>query len=224
MIVVSAATGEFGRLVVDQLLNRVPASDVAAAVRDVHKAADLADRGAQLRHGDNEDPTASGTHSTAPTGCCSSPRPALTLGSGNGSTTTSLTRRGPAALAISSTPADWEPMSAMKADWPTTTPVSGPSETVVCRTRSCGTRSIRSGSSIQVCGGRLRPVSLRAAAGQRDECGSPSRPRRGRRSRADWPNQLGGSYDFTGRRWTFDELAQVLSDISGRTITRSGGR
>jgi uncharacterized protein YbjT (DUF2867 family) len=37
-------------------------------------------------------------------------------------------------------------------------------------------------------------------------------------------NQLVGSYDFTGRRWTFDELAQVLSDISGRTITRSGGR
>ena len=59
---------------------------------------------------------------------------------------------------------------------------------------------------------------LTAAAGPRDEYGSPSRPRRGRRSRADWPNQLGGSYDFTGRRWTFDELAQVLSDISGRTI------
>ncbi len=39
MIVVSAASGEFGRLVVDQLLNRVPASDVAVAVRDVHKAA-----------------------------------------------------------------------------------------------------------------------------------------------------------------------------------------
>jgi uncharacterized protein YbjT (DUF2867 family) len=37
-------------------------------------------------------------------------------------------------------------------------------------------------------------------------------------------NQLVGSYDFTGRRLTFDELAQILSDISGRTITRSGGR
>jgi NAD(P)H dehydrogenase (quinone) len=31
-------------------------------------------------------------------------------------------------------------------------------------------------------------------------------------------NQLGGSYDFTGRRWTFDELVQVLSDISGRRV------
>jgi NAD(P)H dehydrogenase (quinone) len=56
MIVVSAATGEFGRLVVDQLLNRVPASDVAAAVRDVDKAADLADRGVQLRYGDYDEP------------------------------------------------------------------------------------------------------------------------------------------------------------------------
>jgi hypothetical protein len=42
---VPASDGEFGRLVVDQLLNRVPASDVTVAVRDVHKAADLADRG-----------------------------------------------------------------------------------------------------------------------------------------------------------------------------------
>jgi hypothetical protein len=187
MIVVSAATGEFGRLVVDQLLNRVPASDVAAAVRDVHKAADLADRGAQLRHGDNEEPDSLRDSFNGADRLLFISAPSSDSGSGNGSTTTSLTRRGPAALAISSTPADWEPMSAMKADWPTTTPVSGPSETVVCRTRSCGTRSIRSGSSIQVCGGRLRPVSLRAAAGQGDECGSPSRPRRGRRSRADWP-------------------------------------
>jgi uncharacterized protein YbjT (DUF2867 family) len=38
MVVVSAATGEFGRLVVDQLLNRVLASDVAVAVRDVPPA------------------------------------------------------------------------------------------------------------------------------------------------------------------------------------------
>ena len=52
----SVATGEFGRLVVDQLLNRVPASDVAVAVGDVHKAADLADRGVQLRYGDYDEP------------------------------------------------------------------------------------------------------------------------------------------------------------------------
>jgi NAD(P)H dehydrogenase (quinone) len=27
------------------------------------------------------------------------------------------------------------------------------------------------------------------------------------------------SFNFTGRRWTFQELAQVLSEISGRTVT-----
>jgi hypothetical protein len=56
MIVIAAATGEFGRLVVDQLLNRVPASDVAVAVRDVPKAADLADWGVQIRYGDYDEP------------------------------------------------------------------------------------------------------------------------------------------------------------------------
>jgi uncharacterized protein YbjT (DUF2867 family) len=129
MIVVSAATGEFGRLVVDQLLYRVPASDVAVAVHDVHKAADLADRGVQLRYGDYEEPDSLRDSFNGADQLLFISAP--TLGSGCGSTTTLLTRRGPAALAISSTPAGWEPMSSMKADWPTT-PVSGPSETVVC--------------------------------------------------------------------------------------------
>jgi hypothetical protein len=120
MIVVSAATGEFGRLVVDQLLYRVPASDVAVAVHDVHKAADLADRCVQLRYGDYEEPDSLRDSFNGADQLLFISAP--TLGSGCGSTTTSLTRRGPAG---------WEPMSSMKADWPTT-PVSGPSETVVC--------------------------------------------------------------------------------------------
>jgi uncharacterized protein YbjT (DUF2867 family) len=163
MIVVSAATGEFGRLVVDQLLYRVPASDVAVAVHDVHKAADLADRGVQLRYGDYEEPDSLRDSFNGADQLLFISAP--TLGSGCGSTTTSLTRRGLAALAISSTPVGREPMSAMRADWLTTTPLSGPSVTVVCRARSCGTRSIPNGSSIQVCGGRSRPASSQAAAG-----------------------------------------------------------
>ena len=55
MIVVSAATGQLGRLVVDHLLDRVPATDVAVAVRDVSKATDLAARGVDVRHGDYDD-------------------------------------------------------------------------------------------------------------------------------------------------------------------------
>ncbi|OUC90658.1 NAD(P)H-binding protein [Streptosporangium minutum] len=56
MIVVSAASGALGRLVVDRLLTRVPAGEVVAAVRDPGAAADLAARGVQVRRGDYDDP------------------------------------------------------------------------------------------------------------------------------------------------------------------------
>jgi NAD(P)H dehydrogenase (quinone) len=56
MIVVSAATGQLGRLVVRHLLDRVPATDVAVAVRSPKSAADLAERGVAVRHGDYDRP------------------------------------------------------------------------------------------------------------------------------------------------------------------------
>ncbi|MDI3385821.1 SDR family oxidoreductase [Streptomyces sp. B-S-A8] len=53
MIVVTGATGQLGRLVVEQLLDaRVPAGRIAAVVRDKGKAADLAERGVELRIAD----------------------------------------------------------------------------------------------------------------------------------------------------------------------------
>jgi NAD(P)H dehydrogenase (quinone) len=56
VIVVSAATGHLGRLVVDRLLDRVPSSEVAVAVRDVRKADAIRARGVEVRHGDYDDP------------------------------------------------------------------------------------------------------------------------------------------------------------------------
>ena len=56
MIVVSAATGAYGSLVVKHLLNRVPAAQIAVAVRNPDKAADLATRGVQVRFADYDDP------------------------------------------------------------------------------------------------------------------------------------------------------------------------
>ena len=56
MIVVSAATGEFGRLVVEGLLERVPASTVAVAVRNPGKAEDWAAAGVEVRQADYDDP------------------------------------------------------------------------------------------------------------------------------------------------------------------------
>ncbi|WP_285737308.1 NAD(P)H-binding protein [Kitasatospora phosalacinea] len=55
-IVVTGATGQLGRLVVEELLARVPAGEVVAAVRDEQKAADLAARGVELRLADYDRP------------------------------------------------------------------------------------------------------------------------------------------------------------------------
>lgn len=53
MIVVTGATGQLGRLVIAQLLQRgVPAGKIVAAVRSPSKAADLAAQGVQVREAD----------------------------------------------------------------------------------------------------------------------------------------------------------------------------
>ncbi|MFD9245198.1 NAD(P)H-binding protein [Streptomyces sp. NPDC059556] len=57
-IVVTGATGQLGRLVIDSLLSdpTVPAESVVAVVRDKAKAADLAERGVELRIADYSKP------------------------------------------------------------------------------------------------------------------------------------------------------------------------
>lgn len=56
MIVVTGATGQLGRLVVEELLRIEPASNIVAAVRDPAKAADLAARGVRVRRADYAEP------------------------------------------------------------------------------------------------------------------------------------------------------------------------
>jgi NAD(P)H dehydrogenase (quinone) len=56
MIIVTAASGQLGRLVIAELLKRVPAAHIVAAVRDPAKAVDLADQGVLVRHADYNDP------------------------------------------------------------------------------------------------------------------------------------------------------------------------
>ncbi|MBX6383872.1 MAG: SDR family oxidoreductase [Microbispora sp.] len=60
MIVVTGATGRLGRLVIGELAGRVPASQIIAAVRSPEKAADLAERGVQVRKADYDDPATLG--------------------------------------------------------------------------------------------------------------------------------------------------------------------
>ncbi|GAA1155883.1 SDR family oxidoreductase [Kribbella jejuensis] len=54
-IVVTAATGHLGTLVIDELLQRVPADQVVAVARNAEKAAPLADRGVEVRIADYND-------------------------------------------------------------------------------------------------------------------------------------------------------------------------
>jgi NAD(P)H dehydrogenase (quinone) len=56
MIIVTGASGQLGRLVVGELLKRVPAEQIVAAVRDPGKVADLADQGVLVRHADYGNP------------------------------------------------------------------------------------------------------------------------------------------------------------------------
>lgn len=53
-IVVTGATGQLGSLVVQHLLEKVPARDIAVCVRSPQKATTLAERGLDVRYGDYE--------------------------------------------------------------------------------------------------------------------------------------------------------------------------
>ncbi|MFJ5297942.1 SDR family oxidoreductase [Pseudomonas sp. NPDC088368] len=56
MIVITGASGQLGHLVIAELLKTVPASQIVAVARDLEKAADLAAKGVQVRHGDYTKP------------------------------------------------------------------------------------------------------------------------------------------------------------------------
>lgn len=56
MIAITGATGQLGRLVIQNLLKTVPASQIVAAVRSPAKAADLAALGVQVRQADYGQP------------------------------------------------------------------------------------------------------------------------------------------------------------------------
>ena len=56
MIAITGATGQLGRLVINALLERIPASGVVALVRSPEKAHDLSLRGVEVRYADYSEP------------------------------------------------------------------------------------------------------------------------------------------------------------------------
>ncbi len=57
MIIVTGASGQFGRAAAERLLDRVPADQLIFATRKPDSLADLAARGASVRHADFDDPS-----------------------------------------------------------------------------------------------------------------------------------------------------------------------
>ncbi|GAB4062174.1 SDR family oxidoreductase [Uliginosibacterium sediminicola] len=56
MILVTGASGQLGRLVIESLLHKVPAAQIVAAVRNPQSVADFAARGVQVRQADYDQP------------------------------------------------------------------------------------------------------------------------------------------------------------------------
>jgi len=57
MIAITGANGQLGRLVINQLLEKVPAAQIVAVARNPETAADLRALGVNVRKGDYDDPT-----------------------------------------------------------------------------------------------------------------------------------------------------------------------
>lgn len=55
MILITGASGQLGRLVIDNLLNTTPANQIVAAVRNPEKVTALAEKGVQVRQADYSD-------------------------------------------------------------------------------------------------------------------------------------------------------------------------
>lgn len=56
MIIVTGATGQLGRAIIQHLVTRIPPAQIGVSVRDPAKAADLAELGVRVRQGDFSDP------------------------------------------------------------------------------------------------------------------------------------------------------------------------
>jgi NAD(P)H dehydrogenase (quinone) len=56
-IIITGASGQLGRLVAEQLLDRLSPEQLILVTRRPHALADLAERGAEVRHGDFDQPT-----------------------------------------------------------------------------------------------------------------------------------------------------------------------
>jgi NAD(P)H dehydrogenase (quinone) len=219
MIVVSAATGQFGRLATDRLLERMPAPDVAVAARDTNKARDLADRGVDVRHGDYDQPDSlraafegadrllfissnSGDSTERMRGHRNVIEAARAAGVGLVAYTSALGAgfTGQGALADHNATE-----RALRESGLPYLMLRHPiySDTFI---NSGLRRAIDAGELTSSARGRGMNTAFRTDLAEAAAALLTS------------PDQAGKSYNFTGPLWTFQQLAEVLSDIAGRPI------
>lgn len=219
MIMVSAATGQLGRLVLDRLLDRVTVAEVAVAVRDPGKAADLAARGVQVRHGDYEDPA------TLRRAFDGADRLLFISSPDTESGTRAARHRGVVAAARDAGVEMIAYTSGLGADV-VKEGVLGEHHATERAIRDSGIpytilrhpiysdffinpglhAAVEAGELTSSSGGRGFNTAFRADLAEAAAVvltGS---------------GHIGRAYDFTGPLWTYPELAAVLSNVSGRTI------
>jgi NAD(P)H dehydrogenase (quinone) len=220
MIVVSAATGQLGRLATDLLLEKVPATDVAVAVRDPDKARELADRGVQVRHGDYDQPDSLRA-------AFEGADRLLFISSSSGDSTERMRQHGNVVEAAraagvslvaytSALGAGFTGQGAL-ADHNATERAlreSGLPYLMLRHPIYSDTfihpglrRAIDAGELTSSARGRGMNTAFRTDLAEAAATLLTS------------PDQAGKSYNFTGPLWTFQQLAQVLSGIAGRPIT-----
>jgi NAD(P)H dehydrogenase (quinone) len=217
MIVVSAATGQYGRLVVERLLARVPATEVAVAVRNPARAADLAERGVEVRRGDYDEPESLRTAFDGADRLLYISGPQLGARIPQHRNVVAAARdAGVGGIAYTSG------LGADVVD-----------EGVLGEHHAGEQAILRSGLPATV----LRhPIysdffihPTLSAAVQAGELTSSTRGRgMNTATRADLAEAaavvltdgdlFGRAYDFTGRRWTYPQLAAALTELSGRTV------
>lgn len=219
MIVISAASGAFGRLVIDQLLTRCPPARVVAAVRDPGKATDLAARGIQVRVGDYNVPaTLSDAFKGAdrlllisspelhPTRRAEQHRAAIDAARSAGVGSIVYTSfLGADTQADGVTAAHHTTERILAASGLPHLVLRHPFYSEAFLNESLRT-AVASGQLVDGTGGRGLNTALRA-----DLAEAAARV-------LTEDAHLGRAYDFTGSLWTYSQLADALSRVSGRSV------
>jgi NAD(P)H dehydrogenase (quinone) len=224
MIVVTAATGQYGRLVVERLLDRVPVADVAVAVRDTSRAADLANRGVDVRHGDYDDPDSMRGAFDGADRLLFVSSPTLEGRVAQHRRVVDAARDAGVGLVAytSGVGADVVDEGLLGNHHATEQALADSAlPTVLLRHPIYTEIFIHPGLRAAVESGELRAAS-----------GGRSMNTATRADLADAaaallaaPDVQGGAYDLTGPLWTYDELAVALSELSGRRVVhRDGGQ